>query len=100
MSRSGRTGQALQRLERHRDTFPDYYAGMVRETLEDLASEQRHRIYKLLRLGFRFFQSGHRLAEEGARGWGVISRPAKVRHLAYKGSVNLNEPAGTRDRVR
>jgi hypothetical protein len=29
------------------------YAGMVRETLEDLASEERHRIYKLLRLGVR-----------------------------------------------
>ncbi len=30
------------------------YAGMVSETLEDLASEERHRIYKLLRLGVRF----------------------------------------------
>ena len=30
------------------------YAGMVRETLESLAPEQRHRIYKLLRLGVRF----------------------------------------------
>ena len=30
------------------------YAGMVSETLEDLAPEERHRIYKLLRLGVRF----------------------------------------------
>ena len=30
------------------------YAGMVEETLEDLASEERYRIYKLLRLGVRF----------------------------------------------
>ncbi len=30
------------------------YAGMVRETLEDLAPKERHRIYKLLRLGVRF----------------------------------------------
>jgi hypothetical protein len=30
------------------------YAGMVEETLEDLASEERYRIYKLLRLGIRF----------------------------------------------
>jgi hypothetical protein len=29
-------------------------AGMVEETLEDLASEERYRIYKLLRLGVRF----------------------------------------------
>ena len=30
------------------------YAGMVSETLENLAPEERHRIYKLLRLGVRF----------------------------------------------
>ena len=30
------------------------YAGMVREVLEDLAPEERYRIYKLLRLGVRF----------------------------------------------
>ena len=30
------------------------YAGMVGETLDDLAPEERHRIYKLLRLGVRF----------------------------------------------
>jgi hypothetical protein len=30
------------------------YAGMVSETLEDLAPEERHRIYKLLRLGVRY----------------------------------------------
>jgi hypothetical protein len=30
------------------------YAGMVSETLEDLAPEERHRTYKLLRLGVRF----------------------------------------------
>ncbi len=30
------------------------YAGMVSEALEDLVSEERHRIYKLLRLGVRF----------------------------------------------
>jgi hypothetical protein len=30
------------------------YAGLVSETLEDIAPEERHRIYKLLRLGVRF----------------------------------------------
>ena len=30
------------------------YAGMVSETLEYLAPEERHRIYMLLRLGVRF----------------------------------------------
>ncbi len=44
----------LQRLERDRDALMESYAGMVSETLEDLAPEERHRIYKLLRLGVRF----------------------------------------------
>jgi hypothetical protein len=32
----------------------DSYARMVSETLEDLAPVERHRIYKLLRLGVRY----------------------------------------------
>ncbi len=47
-------GEALHRLERDRDALMESYAGMVREALEDLAPEERHRIYKLLRLGVRF----------------------------------------------
>ncbi len=47
-------GEALQRLEQDRDALMESYAGMVGETLEDLAPEERHRIYKLLRLGVRF----------------------------------------------
>jgi hypothetical protein len=47
-------GEALQRLERDRDALMESYAGMVSKTLEDLAPEERHRIYKLLRLGVRF----------------------------------------------
>jgi site-specific DNA recombinase len=47
-------GEALKRLERDRDALMESYAGMVSETLEDLAPEERHRIYKLLRLGVRF----------------------------------------------
>ncbi len=44
----------LECLERDRDALIGSYAGMVEETLEDLAPEERHRIYKLLRLGVRF----------------------------------------------
>ena len=46
--------EALDRLERDRDALMESYAGMVGEVLEDLAPEERHRIYKLLRLGVRF----------------------------------------------
>jgi hypothetical protein len=47
-------GAALECLECDRDALMESYAGMVEETLEDLAPEERHRIYKLLRLGVRF----------------------------------------------
>jgi hypothetical protein len=46
--------EALQCLEHDRDALMEPYAGMVGETLEDLAPEERHHIYKLLRLGVRF----------------------------------------------
>jgi hypothetical protein len=47
-------GEALKRLEHDRDALMESYAGMVSETLEDLAQEEHHRIYKLLRLGVRY----------------------------------------------
>jgi site-specific DNA recombinase len=47
-------GEALRRLEHDRDALMDSYARMVSETLEDLAPVERHRIYKLLRLGVRY----------------------------------------------
>ncbi len=46
--------EALQRLEHDRDALMESYAGMVGGALGDLAPEERHRIYKLLRLGVRF----------------------------------------------
>jgi recombinase-like zinc beta ribbon protein len=47
-------GEVLKRLEHDRDALMESYAGMISETLEDLAPEERHRIYKLLRLGVRY----------------------------------------------
>ena len=47
-------GDALRRLEDDRDSLMESYAGMVKESLEGLGPEERHRIYKLLRLGVRF----------------------------------------------
>jgi uncharacterized Zn finger protein len=46
--------ETLARLERDRDTLLESYSGMVRESFEDLLPEERHRIYKLLRLDVRF----------------------------------------------
>jgi hypothetical protein len=47
-------GETLERLERDRDTLMESYVGMIGEGLEDLAPEERHRVYQLLRLGVRF----------------------------------------------
>jgi hypothetical protein len=47
-------GEALQRPESDRDALMESYAGIVREALEGLVPEERHRIYKLLRLGVLF----------------------------------------------
>jgi hypothetical protein len=47
-------GEALRRLEQDRDALMESYAGAVWEALEDLSPEERHRVYKLLRLDVRF----------------------------------------------
>ena len=47
-------GEGLRRLEHDRDALMESYAGVVSESLGDLTPEERHRIYKLLRLGVRF----------------------------------------------
>ncbi len=47
-------GEALKRLEHDGDALMAIYASMVDETSKNLAPEERHRIYKLLRLGVSF----------------------------------------------
>jgi len=37
-------------MERDRDMVMEHYAGTVPEALDDLSSEERHKIYKMLRL--------------------------------------------------
>jgi hypothetical protein len=75
------------------------YAGMVSETLEDLAPEERHRIYKLLRLGVRFrpdwpleITSVFWKSRVSLRRWkkkqGRVRRIENLHHLAYKGLMN------------
>jgi site-specific DNA recombinase len=40
----------LRELEQDKDTLLDHYAGLLPEALDDLASEERHHVYKLLKL--------------------------------------------------
>ncbi len=42
--------ERLEALERGRDALMEHYAGMVPEALESLSSEERRRIYMLLKL--------------------------------------------------
>jgi hypothetical protein len=47
-------GEVLRRLEHDRDALMESYAGAVREELEDISPEERHRMCKPLRLDVRF----------------------------------------------
>ena len=42
--------EQLAELERDRDTLIEHYTGMVPKALDSLVPEERHRIYKLLKL--------------------------------------------------
>jgi site-specific DNA recombinase len=42
--------EQLEQMERDRETVMEHYAGTVPESLNDLSSEERHQIYKMLRL--------------------------------------------------
>jgi hypothetical protein len=70
-------GARSEAPKRGRDTLPGFCAGMVRETLEDFATEERDRIYKLFRLGIRFLQTGRRLLGGGGKRAGGDPSPCK-----------------------
>ena len=40
----------LEQMERDRDTVMEHYAGTIPGSLDDLGPEERHKIYKMLRL--------------------------------------------------
>lgn len=42
--------ERIEQLERDRDALIEHYAGMVPEALDDLTGEERHQIYRMLRL--------------------------------------------------
>ena len=45
----GRRGR-IEQLERDRDAIMEHYAGLVPEALDDLTGEERHQIYRMIRL--------------------------------------------------
>ena len=48
----------LEDLERDRDTLLEEYAGMIPEDLDRLTGEDRHRVYKMLRLQVYVYPDG------------------------------------------
>ena len=84
-------GEVLERLKRDSDALMESYVGMVEDSLEDLTPEERHRIYKLLRLGVCFRPYCFWRLRASSRRWGrkqrVFCYPANFPHLAYKGVV-------------
>jgi hypothetical protein len=43
-------GESIERLEHDKDLLLDHYAGMAPEALDSLTPEERHQVYKMLRL--------------------------------------------------
>jgi hypothetical protein len=62
--------ERLAEMERDRDTLMKRYVGMVPETLDALTPEERHRIYKLLKLKVNLLTDGT-LKVSGALGDGA-----------------------------
>jgi hypothetical protein len=42
--------ERLAELERDRDTLMEHYAGVIREAHDSLSPEERHQLYRMLRL--------------------------------------------------
>jgi site-specific DNA recombinase len=57
--------EVIEDLERDAETLLEHYASMVPEALDDLTPEERHRVYKMLRLNAIMYADG-RVAIVGA----------------------------------
>lgn len=66
--------ERLEQLERDKDTLLENYAGMVPEALGELTGEERHRVYKMLKLGVAAGPNGQ---VEVTGALGVISSVSK-----------------------
>jgi hypothetical protein len=64
----GRRGR-IEQLERDRDAIMEHYARMVPEALDDLTGEEKHQVYRMIRLRVTIRQDGGLDAE------GVLREP-------------------------
>jgi DNA repair exonuclease SbcCD ATPase subunit len=66
--------ELLENLEREKDTVIERYAGLVPEALEELSPEERHQVYRMLRLKVVAYP-GDKLEVSGAfSGEGLVNR--------------------------
>lgn len=81
--------ERVEQMERDRDAVLDYYATLAPEALDSLTSEERHHLYKMLRLKVWVFKSGELeiemagvpvdwLGEDGSSTVEVIPRSART----------------------
>jgi hypothetical protein len=94
-------GEALERLERDRETLLESYAGMIGEAWRTSRPKSATGSTSC---------SGSAFASAQTRPWGfrspslrrprMIYRTANIHHLAYKGSMNSREIEGAADLVR
>jgi hypothetical protein len=97
--------EALKGLQHDRDTVLESYAVMASEVLENLAPEERHRLYKLLRLNV-YSRPDWPLEIKGIFAniedelETSVCRTENSRHLAYKGAMARTTPEGTTSGVR
>ncbi len=97
--------EALESLQHDQDTVMESYAGIAKGSFGDLAPEERHQVYKLLRLNV--YSRPDRPLEingvfanfEGEEEAGVC-RTANSRHFAYKGVVICLVSEGVTSGVR
>jgi hypothetical protein len=63
--------EVIEQLERDRDALLEYYAKMVPKALVQLTGEERHKIYRMLRLEVYKFPNGD-IEKRGLLGEGVL----------------------------
>ena len=87
--------QRLEELEHDRDALMERYAGTVPEALENLTPEERHRVYKMLRLrvlvypDFRLEATGVLGGAQDVCSFEPLSRPPPSRSWPPPGGSGL-----------
>ena len=88
----------LEQMEHNRDAVMEHYAGTVPDSLDDLSPEERHRIYRMLRLEVLAYPdkslevSGAILAGRGRAEWREIRRRRLQRSVAQGIGLGVLEP--------